>query len=39
MPENTDFDNLTASHENGVLTINVKKHPDQTPELKKIPIQ
>lgn len=39
MPENTDFGNLSASYDNGVLTIDVKKHPEQAPELKKIPIQ
>ena len=39
MPENTDFSKMTAAYDNGVLTIDVKKQPEQGPEVKKIPIK
>lgn len=39
MPENTDFSKMTAAYENGTLTIDVKKQPEQGPEVKKIPIK
>ena len=38
MPENTDFSKLTASYDDGTLTIDVKKVPEKVPEVKQIPI-
>lgn len=39
MPENTDFNTMTAGYENGVLTIDVKKLAEHVGALKKIPIK
>ena len=38
MPENTDFSKLKASYDDGTLTIDVKKVPEEVPKVKQIPI-